>query len=60
MNKETFMIGEAAHLAGVHPSTIRRYIKRGLLPEPPRMWNGWRIFNEKHVIKIKELINGKI
>ncbi|MCS7484008.1 MerR family transcriptional regulator [Umezawaea endophytica] len=37
-------IGELAALAGVTTRAVRHYHRRGLLPEPPRRANGYRVY----------------
>lgn len=56
MSKKTFYIHEVAEATGKHENTIRRFIKRGLIPEPKKEWNGWRVFSEQDVERIKKLI----
>jgi DNA-binding transcriptional MerR regulator len=55
MTKKTYYIHEVAEQTGRHENTIRRYIERGFIPEPKREWNGWRVFTQEHIDKIKEL-----
>lgn len=38
--------------SGVHGETIRYYEKAGLMPEPDRADNGYRIYNEIHVRRL--------
>ena len=40
-------IGELAKSAGIPTSTIRFYEAKGLLPEPERKANGYRIYSEQ-------------
>jgi MerR family mercuric resistance operon transcriptional regulator len=40
----TLKIGEVADRAGVNLQTIRYYEREGLLPEPPRLASGYRMF----------------
>jgi MerR family mercuric resistance operon transcriptional regulator len=41
--------GELAMAAGVHFETLRFYEREKVLPEPRRLSNGYRVFDERHV-----------
>ena len=49
-------IGELARLAGVAPSRIRFYEKRGLLPPAVRLSNGYRDYTEYAVTRVKTIV----
>src|SRR6266849_5272993 len=46
-------IGELAKRAQVHLETIRYYEREGLLPEPPRLASGYRMFPESAVRRVR-------
>ena len=37
---------DVARLAGVHKDTLQRWLRTGLIAEPPRNRNGWRFFSD--------------
>jgi DNA-binding transcriptional MerR regulator len=45
-------IGEAAHLLGVTPKTIRHYHKVGLLAEPERSDGGYRLYTASDLLRL--------
>lgn len=45
-------IGDLSTACGVPPQTIRFYEKRGLLPDPQRQANGYRMYDEAAVDRI--------
>lgn len=49
-----YHISEVAERVGVHPRTIKRWIKEGKVEEVDRDRRGWRLFTEEDVKKIKE------
>lgn len=46
-------IGDVAERAGVNLQTIRYYEREGLLPEPPRLASGYRVFPESAVRRVR-------
>jgi len=46
-------IGWVAKEAGVNAQTVLYYERRGLLPEPSRTMNGYRVFNDASVRRIR-------
>lgn len=46
-------IGEVAERGGVNLQTIRYYEREGLLPEPPRLDSGYRMFPENTVQRVR-------
>ena len=46
-------IGEVAERGGVNLQTIRYYEREGLLPEPPRLQSGYRMFPENTVRRVR-------
>lgn len=46
------LIGELADTAGLPSQTIRFYERRGLLPEPVRGANGYRIYDEPTLTRL--------
>ena len=42
--KQTFRSGELARLAGVSRDTLRHYERKGVLPSPRRLRNGYRCY----------------
>lgn len=46
---------QIARMIGVHPNTIRFYEQMQLLPSIPRASNGYRIFNEFHLVQLRFL-----
>src|SRR5260370_3287037 len=46
-------IGEVAERGGVNLQTIRYYEREGLLPEPPRLESGYRMFPESTVRRVR-------
>jgi MerR family copper efflux transcriptional regulator len=46
-------IGEVAERGGVNLQTIRYYEREGLLPEPPRLASGYRMFPEDAVRRVR-------
>lgn len=49
----TLKIGEVADRAGVNLQTIRYYEREGLLPEPPRLASGYRMFPQDAVQQVR-------
>ncbi|MDX3929917.1 MAG: MerR family transcriptional regulator [Shinella sp.] len=47
---------EIAGLAGVSIRTLRHYHQIGLLPEPPRTDNGYRIYGLPHLIRLLRIV----
>ena len=46
-------IGEVADRGGVNLQTIRYYEREGLLPQPPRLPSGYRIYSEPTVRRLR-------
>ena len=46
-------IGEVAERGGVNLQTIRYYEREGLLPAPPRLASGYRLFTEDTVRRVR-------
>ena len=46
-------IGDVAGQGGVNLQTIRYYEREGLLPEPPRLTSGYRMFPESTVRRVR-------
>jgi MerR family copper efflux transcriptional regulator len=46
-------IGEVAERGGVNLQTIRYYEREGLLPQPPRLPSGYRVFPERTVRRVR-------
>ena len=46
-------IGEVAERGGVNLQTIRYYEREGLLPTPPRLASGYRLFTEDTVRRVR-------
>ncbi len=63
----TYKTSEVAEKIGIHPNTVRLYEKLGLIPEPVRQANGYRVFTDLHIeqfelarmaLKVEVLQNG--
>ena len=50
---------EVARDVGISPITLRRWLLSGKVPEVPRDRNGWRIFSNKDVQKIRAFATRK-
>ena len=48
-------IGEAAKLAGVTPKAVRHYHKIGLLAEPARSENGYRLYTATDLLRLQRI-----
>lgn len=46
-------IGEVADALGLHTRTIRFYERRGLLPEPDRSANGYRVYQDTTIERLR-------
>lgn len=46
-------IGELAAQSQVNLQTIRYYEREGLLPKPPRLASGYRVFSRDHVRRVR-------
>ena len=44
-------IHELSKQSGIHLETIRYYEKMGLMPEPKRLANGYRDYDEANLLK---------
>ena len=49
----TVTIGQLAKYAGVHVETVRYYERRGLIPEPPRRWSGYRQYSRDDITRLR-------
>jgi DNA-binding transcriptional MerR regulator len=47
------LIGELADALGVPPETVRFYERRGLLPEPQRAANGYRLYGDAALHRLR-------
>ena len=47
------LIGELADTVGLRSQTIRFYERRGLLPEPERGTNGYRIYDQSTLTRLR-------
>lgn len=51
--------GELAQRTGANLETIRYYEKIGLLPEPPRRANDYRVYDETHLRRLRFVLRGR-
>ena len=53
-NKTYYLTTEACEMAGISRGTLLRWIREGIIDEVElRDRNGWRLFSEKEVKKLK-------
>ena len=52
-------IAEAAEILGVHPETLRRWERRGVLPPAKRSPLGWRIYSGEDLKELRDRIEPK-
>ena len=48
----TFTRGKLSKMSGVHIETIRFYENEGVLPEPKRAHNGYRLYNKNYILML--------
>jgi DNA-binding transcriptional MerR regulator len=53
-------IGEFSRLVGLHPSTLRKFEERQLMPPPVRDYNGRRIYSDEDARRVKEVISQRL
>jgi excisionase family DNA binding protein len=51
--KNTYSTRQAAEMIGVSKNTLLNWFKQGKIPEVSRDYNGWRIFTEEDVARIR-------
>jgi MerR family mercuric resistance operon transcriptional regulator len=51
--EQTLKIGQLAQRAAVNLQTIRYYEREGLLPEPPRLSSGYRLYTDSVVRRVR-------
>lgn len=51
--------GELARRTGTNLETVRYYEKIGLLPEPPRNANDYRVYDDSHVRRLRFVLRGR-
>ena len=54
-DEKLYKLAEVAREARVSPSTVRRWLRAGKLPEPGKDRNGWRVWTQReleHVIAV--------
>ena len=51
--------GELARRTGGNLETIRYYEKIGLLTEPPRNANSYRIYGDAHIVRLRFILRGR-
>ena len=47
------LIGELADALGVPTPTVRYYERRGLLPQPERAANGYRVYGDETLVRLR-------
>ena len=50
----TYRLSQAARLVGVAPITLKRWLLKGRVEEVVRDRNGWRIFTDPDIQRIRE------
>ncbi|MBO6950064.1 MAG: helix-turn-helix domain-containing protein [Rhodospirillales bacterium] len=50
---------ELARQTGCNLETIRYYEKIGMMPDPPRMASGYRVYDETHVARLRFILRGR-
>jgi MerR family mercuric resistance operon transcriptional regulator len=48
-----------ARRTGCNLETIRYYEKIGMMPEPPRTASGYRVYDERHVARLRFILRGR-
>jgi DNA-binding transcriptional MerR regulator len=52
------LIHEVSKAVGLHPNTIVRFEKLGLI-KPQRDWNGWRRYSPEDLDNLRRLLRGE-
>ena len=53
-----YTTSEACHLAGTNRNTFLRWVREGKYPDvPKRDRNGWRLFGDKDIYRLKRCVN---
>lgn len=55
----TYTTEQIARLAGLHPNTVRKYEERELIQKPQRKENGYRIYTENDMNRLR-IIFGRL
>ena len=60
MQGQVKTLSEAAKEIGISPITLKRWLLSGKVAEVARDRNGWRIFTDEDIEKIKKYANRRI
>ena len=49
----TYRTAQVAEMIGIHPNTVRLYEESGLIPKPARRANGYRVYTDEDIRRLK-------
>ena len=52
-NTATYSTSRVAAIVGLHPNTVRMYEEWGLISKPERKANGYRVYNDIHIMQFR-------
>jgi adenine-specific DNA-methyltransferase len=56
---ETFSTQQVCRMFDIAKQTLYGWEKRGVIPAVAKDWRGWRIYDQQHIMAIREVIEGK-
>jgi adenine-specific DNA-methyltransferase len=56
---ETFSTQQVCRMFAIAKQTLYGWEKRGVIPAVAKDWRGWRIYDQQHIMAIREVIEGK-
>jgi len=56
---ETYSTQQVCKMFDIAKQTLYGWEKRGVIPVVAKDWRGWRIYDQQHIMAIREVIEGK-
>ena len=56
---ETYSTQQVCEIFDIAKQTLYGWEKRGVIPAVAKDWRGWRIYDQGHIMAIREVIEGK-
>ncbi|MCD4654914.1 MerR family transcriptional regulator [bacterium] len=58
-NTDNYRTNDVCRMFDISKPTLFKWEKEGKISQPERDWRGWRIYTERHIAEIRDIIHGQ-